>query len=145
MRAGRQAAAAAAQGPELSKAFTKEDDEAGFTAPPSRKRATRLTRLGASLLLARDDAAARELLEGAEIVEPARGPRAALGARVRFADERGATRDVVLVHPEEVGLVPGGVSVFSPLGQALLGTEAGDVATLEDRDEELDVRAVEWP
>lgn len=145
MRAGRQAAAAAAEGPELSKAFTKEDDDAGFTAPPSRKRATRLTRLGASLLLARDDDDARALLEGAEIVEPARGTRAALGARVRFADERGAEREVVLVHPDEVGLVPGGVSVFSPLGQALLGGEAGDAAAIEGRDDDLEIRAVEWP
>ncbi len=115
----------------------------------SRRRA-RLTRHGASVLAARlagggANEAARALLDGAEIVEPAGGERAALGARVRFRDGRGRERAVVIVGPDEVGVVPGGVSAFAPLGQALVGARAGDDVVVETNDEELAVLAVEWP
>ena len=134
----------------LSKAFTKEDDDGGVEVPVTSRRRARLTRHGASVLAARlaadgADDTARALLEGAEIVEPAGGDRAALGARVRFRDGRGRERAVVLVGPDEVGVVPGGVSAFAPLGQALVGASAGDDVVVETNDEELSVLAVDWP
>ncbi len=143
-------------GPIVSKAFTRDDDDAGFLPPPSRQRsATRLTAYGTRLMRehlatldAADPAALRlaSTLEGADVIAPAGGDVAALGAAVRVRDERGAEREIVLVTVDEVGLVPRGVGIGAPLGRALLGSRADDVVAVESpREEELTVVAVRWP
>ena len=39
----------------------------------------------------------------------------------------GKLRTVTLVYPEDIDLSPNGLSVFEPLGIALLGSQLGDV------------------
>ena len=143
---------------QVSKAFTREDADAGFEAPsPSpRHSAGRLTAYGARIV--RDRLAEleriggpsdrlRELLEGAEVLAPAGAARVALGARVRFRSDEGAERTVVIVTPDEVGLVPLAISAASPLAQALLGSLVDETVELElvRGAEELTVLAIDWP
>lgn len=141
----------------VSKAFTREED-AGLDVPvpPRRRDQQRLTRYGARLLAARlsaldpaDADAARKIhdvLDGAQVVAPGAEDRVAFGARVRFRDGDGRERTVVLVSPDEVGVVPDGVSISTPLAQALLGVAPGDVVAVElPREDELTVLAVDWP
>ena len=142
----------------VSKAFTREDADAGFEAPsPSaRHSAGRLTAYGARIV--RDRLAElersggpsdrlRELLDGAEVLAPAGAARVALGARVRFRSDTGVTRTVVIVTPDEVGLVPLAISAASPLAQALLGALVSDTVEIElpRGEEELTVLAIDWP
>ncbi len=124
----------------MSKAFTKEDEDAGFdavvTAPRPSSGFGWLTRDGATrmraelaALLAKGGAPGeverlRGLLDTSRIAEGG-GARAALGSTVRFAGP-GGERVVRLVSPDEVGVVPGGMSITAPVAQALLGCVAGD-------------------
>ncbi|HKA91149.1 MAG TPA: GreA/GreB family elongation factor [Haliangiales bacterium] len=140
----------------MSKAFTSEED-AGLDVPvPARRRdPTRLTRYGARLLAARldtldpDDTAAgriREILDDAQVMAPTGRDTAAFGARVRFRDGDGHERAVVLVSTDEVGVVPEGVSMATPLGQALVGVAVGDTIAVESpREDELTILAIDWP
>ena len=52
-----------------------------------------------------------------------------------------------LVTPDEVGLVPTGISAASPLAQALLGAMVGDTVELDlpRGTEELTILSIEWP
>jgi transcription elongation GreA/GreB family factor len=142
----------------VSKAFTREDEDAGFQVPvrAARLSEARLTAYGARLVrdrleaLEADGAAAdrlRALLDHAEVVEPSRAERAALGARVRVRSETGAERVVVIVTPDEVGVVPSGISAASPLARALIGAQVGDEVELElpRGTEELTVLEIDWP
>jgi transcription elongation factor GreB len=144
----------------VSKAFTREDADSGFQAPlPSARHSEgRLTAYGARLVrerladLERRGAPApverlRELLEHAEVLDPAGADHVALGARVRVRSDSGAERTVVIVTPDEVGLVPSAISAASPLAQALLGGSAGDTVELElpRGTEELTILSIEWP
>jgi transcription elongation factor GreA len=89
----------------------------------------------------------RDLLDEAEVVDPAGAEHAALGARVRVRSDKGVERIVVIVTPDEVGLVPSAISAASPLAQALLGASVGDTVELElpRGIEELTVLSIEWP
>jgi regulator of nucleoside diphosphate kinase len=72
----------------------------------------------------------RRELAGARVVEPNRISRdiVTMDSTVRFVDVRNDRREVyTLVYPEEANLSAGKLSVFSPLGTALLGSRAGDV------------------
>ena len=117
----------------MSKAFTKEDDDAGFSMPSAPSLAAvpgryRLTATGARLLSAHDDPRVREALDRAERLEPVIAPeRAALGVTVHVRDDSGVTRDYRLVSAEERGLLGEGCSVDGPIGRALLGATVGDV------------------
>ena len=142
----------------MSKAFTREDEDASFQAPPPalRHSEARLTAYGARLVrerLAELGAGApadrlRALLDGAAVVDPAGAEHVALGAEVRFRSDRGgAERTVVIVTPDEVGVVPRAISAASPLAQALLGASVGDEVELElpKGSEELTVLSICWP
>jgi transcription elongation GreA/GreB family factor len=148
----------------VSKAFTREDADASFEAPvrSSRLSEGRLTAYGARVLRERLDeheragAASegglaterlRALLEGAEVVAPAASDHVALGARVRVRSDSGAERVVLIVTPDEVGLVPSAISAASPLARALLGARVGDTVELElpGGPEELTLLSLEWP
>jgi len=146
----------------VSKAFTKDDDDAGFEVPPSVARhAALLTPIGADCMheeirkLAADPSvvsdAKRERLEAlvtnAPILEkPADEEVASLGSRVWIRNEKGVARTVVIVTPEEVGHVPDGASATSPLARALVGARAGDEVTVElaGREEEVTIERVAW-
>ena len=53
---------------------------------------------------------------------------AGLGSTVRVADEAGETREFALVGRRAADAAPREVSLASPVGKALLGVRAGDVA-----------------
>lgn len=150
----------------MSKAFTREDEDAGFQppVPSARLSEARLTAYGARLVRERladlersgsngEGALAverlRDLLDDAEVVDPAGAEHVALGARVRVRSDKGVERVVVIVTPDEVGLVPSAISAASPLAQALLGASVGDTVELElprgRAIEELTVLAIDWP
>lgn len=148
----------------VSKAFTREDADAGFDmpAPSARMSEARLTAYGARLARERlqelEHARApsepslegdrlRELLGVAEILAPAGGQVVALGARTRVRSESGTERVLAIVTPEEVGLVPLAISAASPLARALLGARVGETVEVElpRGTEELTVLAIDWP
>ena len=52
------------------------------------------------------------------------------GARVVVADERGDRKTYLLVGPDEADPTQGKISFQSPLGRALMGRSAGDIATV---------------
>ena len=148
----------------MSKAFTREDADASFVAParPERLSEARLTAYGARIVRERladldraghaaDGARAadrlREMLESAEVVDPAGADHVALGAQVKMRVENGKERTVVLVTPDEVGVVPSAISIASPIAQALLGARLGDTVELElpSGTQELTVLSIAWP
>ena len=136
----------------MSKAFTKEDDEGGFTPPSVSALAGvpagpfRLTATGAGAVRTHADERVREALARAEVlprvVEPA---RASLGVTVVVEGGDGARRRLRLVSPEERALLGEGCSVEGPIGRVLLGAEVGDVreAKLPRGVEELSIVALE--
>lgn len=126
----------------MSKAFTREDDDAGFELaprPPSVKGP--ITAAGARLaaekvrgLAARlegaIDPAARAVLEveraraaafssAPVAARPSCRERVAFGAEVRFRDGRGREHVALLASSDEIGLVPHSASIASPLARAL--------------------------
>lgn len=133
----------------MSKAFTKEDDDAGFTLKPSATSAAaepfRLTATGAKLASAKNDPRIDEALAVAEVLEPVLSPeRAMLGVTVQVNDgERDASYR--LVSGAERNLLGEGCSVDGPIGRALLGAQVGDVreVTLPRGLVELEVIALE--
>ncbi len=53
------------------------------------------------------------------------------GATVTLEDiESGETKKYIVLGPDETDYVKGGISVFSPVGRALIGREAGDEITV---------------
>ena len=73
--------------------------------------------------------ALREELERAEIVEPEAVPNdlVTMSATVRFADEEtGKESEITLVFPGSADVDRKRISVFAPLGSALLGLSIGD-------------------
>jgi transcription elongation factor GreA len=63
------------------------------------------------------------------------GEKVIFGATVRLADvDTDLEREYTLVGPDETDFIPkdkGAISVFSPVGRALLGKEVGDEVTVE--------------
>ena len=137
----------------MSKAFTKEDDAAGFSLSSSALAIPpgpfRTTTTGARLAEEHLDPRVREALARAEILPPVSRPeRAALGVTVRVKNEQDEEKVYRLVPPEELALVglDGAVaSVDGPIGRALLGAHVGDVreVTLPRGRQELEVVALE--
>ena len=134
----------------MSKAFTKEDDDAGveLTHAPSfvvPSGPFRITARGAEYLAASPDK--RVWLSRAEILPapPAQPERAVLGVTVRARTPSGDERSYRLVTSEEQGLTGDGCSVQSPLGRALVGGEVGDVREVRTPkgNEELTIVALE--
>ncbi len=123
----------------MSKAFTKEDDDAGFALPPSSTSLAvpagplRLTASGARAL-ARAAETGGERAAGlalalvrAEVLPEVTAPeRAALGVTVVVVDADEKVRRYRLVTPEELALLGEGCSVQSPVGRALLGATMGE-------------------
>lgn len=54
-----------------------------------------------------------------------------MNSRVSYREEPGGgRRTVALVHPNEAAPAHGRISVLSPVGRALLGRQAGSVASI---------------
>lgn len=118
----------------MSKAFTKEDDDAGVSIPSSASYVIpagpfHITAQGASFVRASADVRVRESLAHADVLAPiVRPERAAVGVTVHVTVAASAENKAYrLVTSEERGLTNDGCSVDSPLGRALLGAEVGDV------------------
>ena len=66
-------------------------------------------------------------LATAMVQAPRGGEEAGVGSLVSFRDDSdGETKEVTLVHPLEVSVAEGKISVESPIGEALLGARAGE-------------------
>jgi regulator of nucleoside diphosphate kinase len=77
------------------------------------------------------------LLEEARPIAASDAPEVlfTMNSRAELIDlESSASRTVTLVYPEELDLVPDGVSVFDPLGVALFGCQEGDVLQCPAKD-----------
>ncbi len=155
----------------MSKAFTKEDDDAGFTLARSPRRAPlgpitptgarhaserladvsarlkRSTRLEEQAPLESDRRRLAALAAAVVMPAPLDREVVAFGAEVLTRDSRGRERIVVVTSPDEIGLVPHAASVTSPLSRALLGARPGDAVEVEGPRgiEELTVIAVRYP
>ena len=76
-------------------------------------------------------------IEAAEVVDPEaprtrqQATRAFFGATVRYANAAGAERVVSIVGADEVDLIRNHISWMSPLGRALMKSEAGDSVVLQ--------------
>jgi len=75
-------------------------------------------------------------IEAAEVVDPearraSQPAKAFFGATVRYANAAGAERVVSIVGVDEVDLARNHISWVSPLGRALLKSEAGDTVVLK--------------
>ncbi len=122
----------------MSKAFTKEDDDAGTSVPSSRSLAWpegsfRITERGAAWLRRAPDPRLRELLGRADVL-PLASPhpdRAALGVTVHTRRSDGASGSYRIVTGEEQALTGEGCSVESPVGRVLLGARVGDVREIQ--------------
>jgi transcription elongation GreA/GreB family factor len=154
----------------MSKAFTREDDDAGFELA-SRVPVVKgpITALGARLaaekaaairarLASKLEPSARAVLEveraraeafaRASVAErPPHTDAVSFGAEVRFRDRIGRERVVLLASADEIGLVPHAASVTSPVARALLGARPGDVVELDGPQgpESLSVLEVRFP
>jgi transcription elongation factor GreA len=140
----------------VSKAFTKEEDEAGFAQPSSSlaipQGPFRITVTGARRASELADPRVKEALGRAEVLEPVKDPaRAALGVTVRVRTDGGEEKAYRLVSAEEHSLLLGApqgntpASVEGPIGRALLGASVGDICevSLPRGTEELEVIALE--
>jgi len=134
----------------VSKAFTKDDDDAGFEEPKSTlagvpARPFRLTATGAKRASAHADDRVREAAARGELLERVVAPeRAALGVVVVTRNDDGAEKIYRLVSPEERALIGDGCSVEGPIGAALVGARVGDTVeiTLPRGNEELEIVAL---
>jgi transcription elongation factor GreB len=76
-------------------------------------------------------------IEAAEVVDPekprtgAAADKAYFGATVRYANDEGTEREVCIVGTDEVDLNRNHISWVSPLGRALMKSEAGDRVILQ--------------
>ena len=70
--------------------------------------------------------ALRAEIDRAQVVEPGEVPAdiVTMNATARFVDDAGANYTLTLVYPEGAGQ-PGTVSIFAPIGSALLGLKVG--------------------
>lgn len=135
----------------LSKAFTKDDDDAGFEAPRSALMAVpagpfRLTSTGARRAKEHDDPRVREAAGRAEALPRVAEPeRATLGVTVVARTSAAKPTRYRLVSAEERALLGEGCSVEGPIGAALLGARVGDVreVVLPRGVEELEVIELE--
>jgi transcription elongation GreA/GreB family factor len=140
----------------VSKAFTREHEDAGFAQPSSSlaipQGPFRLTATGALRASELTDPRVKEALARAEVLEPITNPeRAALGVTVRVRTNSDEVKAYRLVSAEEHSLLlamPHALplaSVEGPIGRALLGARVGDVCevSLPRGMEELEVLALE--
>ena len=133
----------------MSKAFTKEDDDApepprqrlGVPVPvPNLVTAAGLHALRAELEQSPPGDRARELadhLATAEVAEPGDRSTVGFGTTVTVADAAGRQRSYRLVGAIEAAPRAGAINWQSPIAQALLDARVGDTVTLPAGDVEV--------
>lgn len=75
-------------------------------------------------------------MERARVVAPEAVPPdvVRMGSTVSYRDEEGGTREVTLVFPVDADISAGRISVFTPIGVALIGLAAGQSIAWAGRD-----------
>lgn len=138
----------------MSKAFTREDDDAplpavtrrGVAAPtPNPVTAAGLQALRAELASAHGDRA-RELAEHlatAMVLAPTDRDAAGFGARVTVVDDAGRRHAYRIVGAIEAAPREGAISWQSPIAEALQAAHVGDTVTLPRG--EVEVIAIDYP
>ncbi|MBK7074987.1 MAG: GreA/GreB family elongation factor [Myxococcales bacterium] len=138
----------------MSKAFTREDDDApppavtrrGVAVPtPNPVTAAGLQALRAELAGASGDRA-RELadhLATAEVLAPADRAAAGFGARVTVVDDAGRRQTYRIVGAIEAAPREGAISWQSPIAEALQAARVGDTVALPRG--EVEVVAIDYP
>ncbi|MBK7192050.1 MAG: GreA/GreB family elongation factor [Myxococcales bacterium] len=138
----------------MSKAFTREDDDApppavtrrGVAVPtPNPVTAAGLQALRAELAGASSDRA-RELadhLATAEVLAPADRAAAGFGARVTVVDDAGRRQTYRIVGAIEAAPREGAISWQSPIAEALQAARVGDTVALPRG--EVEVVAIDYP
>jgi len=140
----------------MSKAFTKESDEA--PAPPSRRRGlpvpdpnyvtpAGLAAARAELAACTDEDHSRELADHLATAQPVDPPadrgEVALGATVTVEDPSGKRTTYRLVGAIEADAKKGQLFWQSPIAEALWGLRVGDSVTLP-RGDEVEIVAIEY-
>ena len=87
-------------------------------------------------------------LERAVVVDDRKVPAGTvqMGSSLEYSTEDGATRRVTLVYPGEADIAEGRISIFTPVGTALLGMAVGktiDFVANDGREHLLTITAVE--
>jgi transcription elongation GreA/GreB family factor len=157
----------------MSKAFTKEDSDAGFTLeaarPHGRVSAGLVTPLGSRLARERLASISARLVDPSHVAEraalelerdrlapiatakvaplPTHPLVVAFGASVRVRDSTGKERVVFVASAGEMGLVPHAASATSPIARALIGARTGDAVEVDGPrgTDELTVLEVRFP
>ena len=144
----------------MSKAFTNEDtpipDDADALPPRAvalpitpagvvrlQSELAELRRAGSSDLGVRRARIIAQVLASIYVVEPSTPDgRVAFGALVTVEDVGGQTIEYEIVGPDEVDVSAGRISAASPVGQALLGTRAGDTVVLRRPKGDVEVTVI---
>lgn len=133
----------------MSKAFTREDDEApeparrrrGVAVPvPNLMTAAGMQALRAELERGASEERAQEIAEHlatAEVLEPADREAVGFGATVTVADEAGRERRYRIVGAIEAAPREGAISWQSPVAEALFEARVGDTVTLPSGEVEV--------
>jgi transcription elongation factor GreB len=84
-------------------------------------------------------------LDSAVVVDPLKqqGKRALFGATLKVSDEAGLTKTYAIVGVDETDAAQGRVSWISPMGKALLQSQAGDLVTLRTPKGESELEVLE--
>ncbi len=139
----------------MSKAFTREDDDAptppvarrGVAVPtPNPVTAAGLRALRAELAAGASGDRARELadhLATAMVLEPADRDAAGFGARVTVVDDAGRRATYRIVGAIEAAPRDGAISWQSPIAEALQAARVGDTVALPRG--EVEVVAIDYP
>jgi regulator of nucleoside diphosphate kinase len=83
-------------------------------------------------------------LDRAKVVENGKLPAdvARMGARVTYETNSGQEQSVILVYPADANIDQGKISVFTPIGTALIGLKQGQSITWRDRADKRHKRTV---
>ncbi|MBR0699082.1 nucleoside diphosphate kinase regulator [Bradyrhizobium diazoefficiens] len=60
-----------------------------------------------------------------------------MGSKVTYRDDRGASREIVLVYPHEANIALSRISILTPVGAALIGLSVGQRIAFETPDKRI--------
>lgn len=60
-----------------------------------------------------------------------------MGSKVTYRDDRGASREIVLVYPHEANIALSRISILTPVGAALIGLSVGQRIAFETPDKSI--------
>ncbi|MDD1528058.1 MULTISPECIES: nucleoside diphosphate kinase regulator [Bradyrhizobium] len=60
-----------------------------------------------------------------------------MGSKVTYRDDKGASREIVLVYPHEANIALSRISILTPVGAALIGLSVGQRIAFETPDKRI--------